>query len=540
MNLQLIYQHNTSAEQIYSYLSKMYNPIKVDEVTIGGLKHMLLKIPDPESDIRRNLNTFKAINNCLNPETTAEILKVNNIGYIEDEESVIRSYEVLISDLNILSTRLVYHGRTTYKPRYLRESENPKLSELAKRIFLILGLDFGMVRLAYTARRRLKVVEVDPSPVMRNRDLDQVLKKIDEIYMLDKILPTTNVKLGADPEFMIFNSKTNRMLSASQFFPRDGLVGCDHIRMPNRQQRPVAEIRPYPSSCPLKLSSNIKQALDTATRMAPYQNVKWLAGSQPGGAYSIGGHIHFSNTRFNASLIRALDNYVAIPIFLLEEPIAAARRRRRYGFLGDYRVKDHGGFEYRTPASWLVSQQITTAVLCLAKIVASSYHVLSQNYLNSVEAQRAFYQGDQDYFRPIFTELWADIKRTEMYGEYPEELQVLAEMISGNTIWNEKGDFRKAWKLKATPRRQLRSSSGEAYSPRSGVGMVRNPPQRPPAAVRVNNRAYNSNNSGGSRRVIAGGARIGPTGRVTSPARGNNSRERVITSAQVRRTHVVR
>lgn len=520
MNVQLIYQQNESAERICSYLNKAYNRVKIDDIAVGGLNYLLIKIPDPESGIKKSINTFKAVNNCLDKETAAEMLKVNNINYIGDEEGIIRSYEVLISDLRVLSIRLVYHGRG-HKPRYVKESDNSKLSELAKRIFLILGLDIAVVRLAYTARRRLRVISIEPSPVMRNRDLERFLEKIDEIYLLDKTLPTRNVKLGADPEFMIFNSKTNRLLSASQFFPRDGLVGCDNIRMPNRQQRPVAEIRPHPSSCPLKLSNNIKQALDTASRMAPYQNVKWLAGSQPGGAYSIGGHVHFSNTRLNAGLIRALDNYLAIPIFLLEEPGPAARRRRRYGFLGDYRIKDYGGFEYRTPASWLVSQEITTAVLCLAKIVASSYHVLSKNFLNSVEAQQAFYGGDQDYFRPIFHELWGDIERTEMYNEYQEQLQVLRQMIYRKTIWNEKSDFRKAWTLKTTPRRQFRSPS-EGYSQRSRAGSA---PPRPPLATRVNSQSYNT-----------GASRRGGTG----PARGNNSRGRIITSAQVRRTQVTR
>jgi len=536
MELQMIYQQNASAEKLCSHLSNTYERIKVDETHLGGLKHLLIKIPDPESNTRKSLNTLKAINNCLDEETLIDILKANNINFAE-EEGLIRSYEVLICDLDILSIRLVYHGRNNYKPRYLRESENTKLSELAKRIFLILGLDIGLVRLAYTTRRRLRVIGVDPSPILRERDLNRVLNKIDEIRELDRLLPTINVKLGADPEFMIFNSRTNRMLSASQFFPRDGVVGCDHIRMQNRQQRPIAEIRPNPSSCPLKLSDNIKQALDSATRMAPYQNVKWLAGSQPGGAYSIGGHIHFSNIRITANFIRALDNYLAIPIFLIEEPVSASRRRRRYGYLGDYRVKDYGGFEYRTLASWLVSQQITIAVLCLAKIIASSYYMLSKNFLNSVEAQRAFYTGNQDYLRPVFPELWADIKRTEMYMEYEEELQIIPELIFNNTTWNEKADFRKAWKLKTTPRRHLRSSQ-DSYSQRSSVAQANT--TRTPAATRVGTRSNSTRvRTSGSRsrtRVSTTSDRV-----VSNPARSNNSRQgRIITSAQVRRTHVVR
>lgn len=536
MELQIIYQQNASAEKLCSLLSNTYERVKVDEMHIGGLNHLLIKIPDRESNTRKSLNTLKAINNCLDEDTLTDILKANNI-YLIDEEGLIRTYEVLICDLNILSIRLVYNGRNNYKPRYLRESENTKLSELAKRIFLILGLDIGLVRLAYTTRRRLRVIGVDPSPILRERDLNRILDRIDEFRELDRLLPTTNVKLGADPEFMIFNSRTNRMLSASQFFPRDGVVGCDHIRMQNRQQRPVAEIRPNPSSCPLKLSDNIKQALDSASRMAPYQNVKWLAGSQPGGTYSIGGHIHFSNIRLTGSFMRALDNYLAIPIFLLEEPVSAARRRRRYGYLSDYRVKDYGGFEYRTPASWLVSQQITVAVLCLAKIIASSYYMLSKNFLNSAEAQRAFYTGNQDFLRPVFPELWADIKKTEMYIEYEEELQIIPELIFNNTTWNEKVDFRKAWKLKTSPRRHLRNNS-DSYSQRSSVTQANT--TRPPVATRLST-------SSTSRRIGTSGSRSGTrvsttSGRaVSNPARSNNSRQgRIITSAQVRRTHVVR
>ncbi len=535
MDLQLIYQQNASTEKLCSFLSDIYDRVKIDEIRIGGLNHLLIKIPDHESEIRKSINTFKSINNCLDEENLAEMLKANNIHLI-DEEGLIRSYEVLICDLDILSIRLVYHGRNN-KPKYLRESENPKLSELAKRIFLITGLDIGLVRLAYTTRRRLRVIGVDPSPILRKRELNQIVNRIDEIRELDKFLPTRNVKLGADPEFMIFNSKTNHLLSASRFFPRDGVVGCDNIRMANRQQRPVAEIRPYPSSCPLKLTDNIKKALDSASRMAPYQNVKWLAGSQPGGSYSIGGHIHFSNIRLTANLIRALDNYLAIPIFLLEEPVSATRRRRRYGYLGDYRVKDYGGFEYRTPASWLVSQEITTAVLCLAKIIASSYYMLSKNFLNSVEAQRAFYTGDQDFLRPVFPELWADIKKTKMYLDYEEELQIISELIFNNTIWNEKIDFRKTWKLKTTPRRYLRSGS-DSSSQRSSIAQVSTP--RPPAATRVSTRST-------SRRIRTSGSRnrtqVSTTASRSSnnPARSNNPRPgRIITSAQVRRTHIVR
>ena len=112
MDLQLIYQQNASAEKLCSFLSDTYDRVKINEIRIGGLNHLLMKIPDRESKVRKSLNTFKSINNCLDKETLAEMLKANNISLI-DEEGLIRSYEVLICDLDILSIRLVYHGRTS-------------------------------------------------------------------------------------------------------------------------------------------------------------------------------------------------------------------------------------------------------------------------------------------------------------------------------------------------------------------------------------------------------------------------------------------
>ncbi len=163
--------------------------------------------------------------------------------------------------------------------------------------------------------------------------------------------------------------------------------------------------------------------------------------------------------------------------------------------------------------------------------------MLSKNFLNSVEAQRAFYTGNQDFLRPVFPDLWADIKKTEMYLDYEEELQIIPELIFNNTIWNEKADFRKAWKLKTVPRRYLRSGS-DSSSQRSSVTQVST--SRSPAPTRVSTRST-------SRRVRTSGPRnqtrvsTTPSRVVSNPARSNNPRQgRIITSAQVRRTHIVR
>jgi hypothetical protein len=315
-----------------------------------------------------------------------------------------------------------------------------------------------MITVAVTGKRKFKVLNIDPSPVIRKRDLNSLVSKLESLYYHNPSQEFKPIKLGADPEFMLFNSKSGKMVAASEFFPREGIVGCDNIRIPNRQQRPVAEIRPSPELSPHILIDNIRHALKMANKMAPYRKVKWVAGSHPTGNYSIGGHIHFSNIDLNYSLLRALDNYLGIPVFLIENPISAARRRKKYGLLADFRVKDYGGFEYRTPGSWLVSPQLALAILCLAKIVAIHHMELTENYLDNYEAQSAFYQGNQNFFRPAFEHLWSNISSTETYLQYNNELKIIFYMVTNTITWDENNDFREVWKISANTKRPSKTN----------------------------------------------------------------------------------
>jgi hypothetical protein len=321
-----------------------------------------------------------------------------------------------------------------------------------------------MITVAVTGKRKFKVLNIDPSPVIRKKDLNSLVSKLEALYYHNPSQEFKPIKLGADPEFMLFNSKSGKMVAASEFFPREGIVGCDNIRIPNRQQRPVAEIRPSPELSPHILIDNIRHALKTANKMAPYRKVKWVAGSHPTGNYSIGGHIHFSNIKLSYAVLRALDNFVAIPIFLIENPITAGLRRKKYGAPGDFRTKNHGGFEYRTLASWLVSPDITRGVLCLAKIAVSHYGELNKNYFASLDAQKAFYRGDQEYFKPIFEDLWSKICQTDMYQQYVDELKIIHDMIIDNKRWNEKHDLCKTWEIGGFSKKKYSISSNKKMS----------------------------------------------------------------------------
>jgi len=425
-------------------LKANFDEVSCDELYIGDQSYLNIKLGNDNEKSQRIINPPMAIERCMDTDNLYGILSHNRVNCGPYEKEVVtKVYEVLIFDMKIIFIRQKVAGKSGIKTKYMRENQKITVSEKAKKVLLLSGVDFALITMVLTNRRGLKVTEVNPCPRLRDKDLNSLLEIIDKIYHQRN----KEVKLGADPEFMIINRHTGKVVSASSFFPNKGMVGCDNIRMPNRQQRPVAELRPRPDKSPLQLVANIKYALIRASSMAPYYNLRWVGGSQPVPGYSIGGHIHFSNLELNAALIRALDNYIGIPVFLLEKPVLAAKRRKKYGFLCDYREKDYGGFEYRTPGSWLVSQKIATAVICLAKIVSSNYLQLSNNYLNLAESQQAFYSGDRNYFINEFKYLWNDLQNTDLYEKYAEEIEIIYWMISNDIQWDEKMDIRKGWKI---------------------------------------------------------------------------------------------
>ena len=452
MNLTILYLLGPTADKILQTVKNTHSEVKHKIINIENQDYYQISIEDNNSNAHKIINTPRAIRNCKREEIIKGLLKYSHIAYGDSSvEGTIRNYEVVISDMETISIKMT-NSKPKASTKYIREKDNQKVVELAKSAMHVIGLDFGQVNVVLTARRRYKITAIDPSPEIRDKDLNALLKTINQMQLSDYAIYNNEVKLGADPEFMLLNSKTGKMTAASQFFPRDGMVGCDNIRIPNRQQRPVAEIRPKPEYSPEELTINIKLALNNAVRLAPYQNIKWIAGSQPFSGYSIGGHIHFSNIKLTGGLLRALDNYLGLVVFLIENPTTAVRRRRKYGVLGEYRLKDHGGFEYRTPGSWLVSQEITLAVLCLAKIVASRHTLLPHNFLNTIEAQQAFYEGDQDYFRLIFSSLWSHLRQLDLYNRYYDELNVIYHMIEKGSNWDEKLDIRKGWNI-TTPKK---------------------------------------------------------------------------------------
>lgn len=449
MKLNVIYQNNQSGKKLLEGIISHWTGVTWDEITLGENNYININLGDEKGRYQRTINSPTAIKRCLDPNNFLGIMKFNQIYAGVEDKQASKIYEVLLFDMKVIFIRQKVLGKGGAKSKYMRENQKIRVAEIAKRVLLLSGLDMALVQIQLNSKNRLQVIGAEPCPDLREKDVKSLIDEIDKIYIYKK----REVKLGADPEFMIINSRTGKMVSASYFFPTQGLVGCDNIRLPNRQQRPVAELRPKPDKSPLQLIANLRYAIIRASSMAPYHNVKWLAGSQPVPNYSIGGHIHFSNIDLNAALLRALDNYVGLLVFMIEKTHTAVRRRKKYGFLGDYREKDHGGFEYRTPGSWLISQKIATAVICLAKIVASNYLQLQNNYLNTFDAQQAFYTGDRDYFIKYLENIWKDLEYTDLYDKYVEEIGIIYWMIKNDIQWDERMDIRKGWNITAGSKR---------------------------------------------------------------------------------------
>jgi hypothetical protein len=315
------------------------------------------------------------------------------------------------------------------------------------RILYALGIDFGMTEVEAGPNGAVPLA-VDPFPETDEALLARYRQALERFRAawIRECGRTTPAVLGADPEFLL-KSASGRVVPASAFLPRRGSAGCDLVRIGERALYPLAELRPEPSPDPRRLVVHIHKALRTAASHIPDRpDLQWVAGGMPARGFALGGHIHLSGVWLNVFLLRALDNYLALPVALVEDGRASARRPR-YGVPGDFRLKPHGGFEYRTLPSWLVSPRVAKGALALASVIADRYRELDRMPLSDPDCLRAFLEGDKAKLSAAVRPLLAELRRLPEYDRHERMIEPLFAMIARGESWDESRDFRAGWKI---------------------------------------------------------------------------------------------
>jgi hypothetical protein len=203
-------------------------------------------------------------------------------------------------------------------------------------------------------------------------------------------------------------------------------------------------------------------------------NVGIQAGS--GTRHPLGGHIHFNTTNGPAGMRRAdishgLDNYL-MPIMALVSDEEPWRRRRNtsYGQLGQWNTQmdTHGGMEYRSPPSWLVSRGVTEAVLSMAFVVADAAQNGELPHLdfgNNRAGKQAYQQLDKEYFRRHIPQVFQEIAHAPLYRKYEKQIQSLNAMVRLGVTWKENMEVLARWGVRDSDGTLHVSTTSQAGTP---------------------------------------------------------------------------
>jgi hypothetical protein len=102
----------------------------------------------------------------------------------------------------------------------------------------------------------------------------------------------------------------------------------------------------------------------------------------------LGGHIHISGVALDTNFLAALDQFIAKP--LNEVSNTKLRVSHGYGRLSAVdSAKPHGGFEYRSPLSWLSTPDITKGVVAVAWVLTK---LQKHGHINHVQTWDDFYE----------------------------------------------------------------------------------------------------------------------------------------------------
>lgn len=327
----------------------------------------------------------------------------------------------------------------------------PKACKLAIRAVQSLQLDFALITLEKNHENQYNIIHVNPAPRCTS-SLARLFAEAIESYINHTInlqRPGTSVWLGADIEFIIVDT-SGKLIPASKFLTRNGQVGLDALRTQgSKRVHPIAELRPRPARTPDGLMRNIRLTMRLAKNKIRRPGLRWLAGGMPVEPFALGGHLHISKMFLHSRLVRVLDHYLALPLMMCESP-QSLKRRFKYGRLSDVRKQFHGGFEYRTLPSWIVSPRLARGVISLFYLLARCFHELPADrcrHFSHLHLHRAYFHGDKATLSPIVEALWEDIEQLTFYPRYRSEIESFREQSLQMRAWNESADIRNMWRM---------------------------------------------------------------------------------------------
>ncbi|SDE89976.1 Phage phiEco32-like COOH.NH2 ligase-type 2 [Fontibacillus panacisegetis] len=374
-------------------------------------------------------------------------------AWAKNKAAYFRRYKVSVFHLKALRAVPL---RTGGKMSSMHEQQPDRQSPLWKRLertavktLYALGLDLGEVLINAGEEGRFIVEEIHVTPDARDDSVVPLFAQamsslLDELHTFSVVKP--EILLGMDPEFLLFDHGNRKVVPASRYLNRQGEAGCDVLRYRGRKLYPLAELRPAPGREPSEVVLHLLHAFRSAQRAIPDNGLLWQAGGMPQRGFPLGGHVHFSGVPLTGELLRALDNYLALPVAAIEDP-GSFRRRPLYGNLGDFREQGYGGFEYRTLPSFLVSPLVTKGVVALARLIVENVGELSLRPLHRDEIYQAFYTGDQKMLRYALPPLINDITSATTYHRYENYISPFLEAVLSGQTWDESADIRRLWKI---------------------------------------------------------------------------------------------
>lgn len=275
--------------------------------------------------------------------------------------------------------------------------------------------------------------------------------------------------IGADIEWGLVNRDTGDIVDAERTFSRDRAEADKH-KVGYDGHHTTGEMRPqyFISGNFTPMYDSIKGALEYINKVIN-PNIIVIAGCATANNPDepLGGHIHFGNVDRDlmAKMLPRLDLYMALPLLLMENQEHALTRRRdahfsRYGQLSEGRRKEfHGGFEYRTPSSFILTPGMTKITMALADIILQgTMRGRLPVFYNVKKYSGKFLDCDKDFFRnakvndeSVIDRIFRELFKFHFSKRYQMYLASLQGAIKQKHVWDEINDILPKWGVRAQP-----------------------------------------------------------------------------------------